>query len=260
MKIRILTLICAALTALLLPFSAHADAVSGGTFGDFEYDVLTTGTLEIRKYNGRAETVAIPQSIGGVKVTYIGWNAFKNCTTVKRVDIPEGVTTVGKWAFFECKSLETVSLPKTLRSVSAYAFEGCDKLQMIVLPRSLGSIGESAFASCTSLQGAYIPADVVSINESAFFNCPDLTIRCYPETDAAAYAEKEGINISYETAAQGDVDYDGSVTSSDAMLVIRYSVGLGSLGEYRRTLADVNKDGAADSTDALTILRQSAGL
>lgn len=61
------------------------------------------------------------------------------------------------------------------------------------------------------------------------------------------------------TSKLGDVNKDGKINSSDALLVLQHSVGSIRLGNEQKTLADVNKDGKINSTDALKILQYSVG-
>lgn len=59
----------------------------------------------------------------------------------------------------------------------------------------------------------------------------------------------------------GDVNGDGYIDSADAMLCLRYSVGLAKeLTEEQEKAADVNKDGFVDAGDAIKILRYDAKL
>ena len=57
----------------------------------------------------------------------------------------------------------------------------------------------------------------------------------------------------------GDIDYDEKITSADALLVLRASVGLENFDKTEKKLADVNIDNSVDSYDALNILRKSVG-
>ena len=57
----------------------------------------------------------------------------------------------------------------------------------------------------------------------------------------------------------GDVDGNGAVEASDALIVLRYAMGLGQAIPNEAT-ADVNGDGVIDATDALLILRWAMGL
>lgn len=58
----------------------------------------------------------------------------------------------------------------------------------------------------------------------------------------------------------GDVNRDGVADAKDALLVLRYVVGLEEFDEYQRFVADVNKDGQIDTNDALQILKVTVRL
>ncbi|MBR3272095.1 MAG: dockerin type I repeat-containing protein [Clostridia bacterium] len=53
----------------------------------------------------------------------------------------------------------------------------------------------------------------------------------------------------------GDVDGENGVTKADALLVVRYVVGLETLTDEQKTRADVNGDGKVNALDAAAILR-----
>lgn len=55
----------------------------------------------------------------------------------------------------------------------------------------------------------------------------------------------------------GDVDFDGDVDASDALLVLRYVLGLVSFDDTTLAIADVNRDGVVDSADVIFILRMA---
>lgn len=61
-------------------------------------------------------------------------------------------------------------------------------------------------------------------------------------------------------AELGDVNGDGYIDSADAMLCLRYSVGLAKLTEEQRRAANVNHDSFVDAGDAIKILRYDAKL
>lgn len=58
----------------------------------------------------------------------------------------------------------------------------------------------------------------------------------------------------------GDVDFDGSVTATDARLTLRAGASLDVLSEAAAEAADVNGDGRVTAKDARSILRYAAGL
>ncbi len=85
--------------------------------GDFEYNLLDNGTIEITAYRGSKENVVIPAEINGFAVAEIGENAFADRSDVKSVTLPEGVTSIGYMAFSDCKNLATVVFPETLTTI-----------------------------------------------------------------------------------------------------------------------------------------------
>lgn len=61
-------------------------------------------------------------------------------------------------------------------------------------------------------------------------------------------------------ARYGDIDGNDSVNSSDALAVLKHSVGVAELSNEALALADVNADGTVNSSDALDILKYSVGI
>ena len=55
----------------------------------------------------------------------------------------------------------------------------------------------------------------------------------------------------------GDVNHDGEITTYDALLIMRYALGLETEGN--ELIMDFNRDGCVDSLDALLVLRRSIG-
>lgn len=58
----------------------------------------------------------------------------------------------------------------------------------------------------------------------------------------------------------GDVDLNGEITANDALLALRYSLGLITLDELQLKLGDIDFSGDVIAYDALNILRYSLGL
>ena len=149
------------------------------------------------------------------RVTSIGKSAFRGCTSLTAITIPEGVTSVGSNAFSGCSNLTAIVvaeenkvydsrggcnaiietntntliqgcsatiIPESVTSIGGSAFEGCIGLTAITIPESVTSIGECAFANCSSLTDITLPDGVTSIEGWTFYNCSSLTTINIPKS------------------------------------------------------------------------------
>ena len=100
-------------------------------------------------------------------VTGIGFEAFKDCSTLRTIDVPSTVKTVGVSAFQNCTSLEGIKLPKSTTTVQGSAFEGCTSLASAYLG-NIPTLNQKTFYGCTSLRSFEIPSTVNAINSYVF--------------------------------------------------------------------------------------------
>ncbi|MEN8783477.1 MAG: leucine-rich repeat protein, partial [Akkermansiaceae bacterium] len=126
--------------------------------------------------------IVIPPTIEGKTVTSIGNEAFKNCTDLTSITIPDSVTSIGNGAFNGCTSLTSITIPDDVTSIGDYVFQNCTSLTSITIPDNVTSIGESAFGSCTDLTSITIPDSVTSIGNGAFYSCTSLTSITIPDS------------------------------------------------------------------------------
>lgn len=127
-------------------------------------------------YSGNV-TVPASVSIGGktYSVTGIGENAFKGCSSLTSVTLPEGLKTIGIRGFDVCTSLESINFPSTLTSIGDYAFALCAALKgEIVLPAGVTSLPIGAFAYCESITSLTLPSTFKTIGIETFLHCKSL--------------------------------------------------------------------------------------
>lgn len=129
----------------------------------------TTVTLEQIDQVSPEYTVAGTVSFEGrqLTVTALGNGVFTERSVVRRVTLPETITTI-YGTFQYCESLEQVNLPNSLRSIGGSAFSQCIHLTLNAWPDSLRSIGEDAFVNCQALKDVVLPAKLETIGKNAF--------------------------------------------------------------------------------------------
>jgi len=120
----------------------------------------------------------IPATIEYNSKTYIvvsiGTNAFKDCTEMTSIRIPNSVTSIENSAFLKCTGLDSVIIPESVTIIEKYVFEGCTNLTSITIPNSVTHIGYRAFCGCSALTKITIPKNVTTIERSAFKECTGL--------------------------------------------------------------------------------------
>lgn len=108
--------------------------------------------------------------------------AFRFCSSLQSVIIPDSVRTIGNGAFCFCSSLQNVTIPDSVTSIGNGAFGYCSSLQSVTIPDSVTSIGNATFYFCSSLQNVTIPDSVTSIGDYAFDGCSSLQNRTISES------------------------------------------------------------------------------
>ena len=92
----------------------------------------------------------------GADVQHIGMGAFKNCSSLASTTIPPNVTFIGDYAFANCPDLKTVTIMDGVVEIPAYCFQNDTSLEQVILPTSIEKVGEKAFENCPNVE-VYVP-------------------------------------------------------------------------------------------------------
>ena len=140
-----------------------------GFVGNLKYSYSTGGTtatvIQDESYKNLTEVI-IPSNInvdGRIyQVTDIGNSAFKDCSNLSTVSLPEGIKILGEYSFNNT-GLKEISLPHSLKQIGEYAFLDCSSIKKMIVPEGVESVGESAFFRMKNLEILELPNSLRNI-------------------------------------------------------------------------------------------------
>lgn len=193
----------------LLPSSALADSIVKGTVTLDGNEVVAEYTLSgetatlgsgynacISQYS--AGEVVVPETIVVDGTTYpvtaVASYAFRMCTLLTRVTLPEGMTRVGDFAFVSCQGMQELELPSTLLTIGTGAFIDLPNLENVIVHAVVPPMWEYNDVFCFHADG---------IGDSHAYYTADVTLYV-PEGQDEVYR-----NANYTNAALGWTTPDG---------------------------------------------------
>ena len=104
------------------------------------------------------------------EVEEIADGAFKNCTNLRRVILPDSVKTIGELTFAGCYRLWEVSMGSGMNEIGEQAFSGCVSLTSVKLGDNLkdSGVASNAFLDCHRLVEV-ITKDTAVVKGSALY-------------------------------------------------------------------------------------------
>lgn len=170
-------------------------------------------SASVVRLNDKIKKLEIPSKViynnKVYNVTDIASQAFRDCTSLTSVTIPNSIKSIGDYAFFNCSGLKSLDIPASITSIGFKAFSSCNGLSSInvdkfnrtfcskngilfdysvttliyaptgiqgnkSIPSTVTSIANFAYEDCTELTSVIIPNKVKNIGEGAFRGCKKL--------------------------------------------------------------------------------------
>ena len=127
-------------------------------------------------------------------VTFIGDEAFLNCTGLVAVELGSSIQHIGMGAFKNCTSLAAATIPPNTTFVGDYAFANCSGLKTTTIMDGVVEIPAYCFQNDTSLEQVMLPTSIEKVGDNAFENCPDALVMV-PTTDREEAEELLGVKM-----------------------------------------------------------------
>ncbi|MDE7380365.1 MAG: leucine-rich repeat protein, partial [Clostridia bacterium] len=171
--------------------------VKGGSDEDEDFVIEK---CVLKKYKGHDRNIVVPDG-----VTYID-GAFKNCTDIISVTLPNSVKVIDECSFKGCINLENINLPDSITYIGIDAFAECNKLFYIengiyyvdnwvilcsgnvkqpIIRQGTRGIASEAFGDTfgrSSITDIIIPNGVERICYCAFYCCKNLESVIIPDS------------------------------------------------------------------------------
>ncbi len=146
--------------------------------------------------------IIIPSTYNELPVSEIAYEAFKDCTHVTSITIPDSITSINARAFYGCTGITEITIPKSVTSIGTQIFYKASNLHTVYYNSPYNS-NDNTFLNENSISkivfaGSYLPSNifynntyvkeviiedgVTSINDYAFYNCTSLVSITIPSS------------------------------------------------------------------------------
>lgn len=94
----------------------------GRKWNDCWFVICDEGDCHLFKGNGNEDDIG--------KVDRIGYGIIR--TDIRKIIIPDSVTSIGFYAFYRCSRLTNMTIPASVTYIGVWAFDNCSKLTSLV--------------------------------------------------------------------------------------------------------------------------------
>lgn len=202
----------------------------------FTYEVnLRDDTAKITEYNGENETLTIPATLGGHKVTKIESLSNSDYDNLEAITIGNNVNEIMDEACSEFYNLKTVNIKKSVKLIGEKAFNYCEELSKVTIEDGVRAIKNSAFLDCPKLKSVSLPNSISRIGTNSLgykFNddyemikVSGFTITGYKGSNVEKYTRDCG--FTFKSAGQykktsGVGDYFYKINDNNNVTILYY--------------------------------------
>lgn len=117
-----------------------------------------------------------------VNVAELEEGAFRSCSNLWYITLPNSITKIGNYAFYACSAIIDIKLPKNLLMIGNSTFYATNPTGgTIIIPKSVQSIGENAFHDFKGSKIEFEPqSELTDLGVGAFF-AAEITDICIPK-------------------------------------------------------------------------------
>ena len=174
-KILYVILIFIAIMSINLVFSSKVEARTNYN-SELEYEENEDGGITVYATSKSIQNITIPSTIDGKNVTEIGKEAFRDCKSLKNIELPDTLETIGDYAFYGCYTLNEIHLPNSVVEIGRWAFSYCKNIQNVTIPYGVSKINWHTFQDCEALSNIEFLGSITKIDISAFEGCKSLKV------------------------------------------------------------------------------------
>lgn len=113
--------------------------------------------------------------------------AFRQCTYLAKIKLPNGITNIDARAFTKCATLVNIDIPNNVTAIGGDCFTYCSKLSKVTIGTGIKTISTWALATIGALRNVTIRATVPPTIYSNTFSSSNNAIFYVPENSVADY-------------------------------------------------------------------------